>query len=166
SQLLAEIKLALVLLDLDFCLPLYVFDDVCSRDFALESCKQESKSLSDIETLNDLVFIRDLEFHFRVRKIRKPTGIAHIHLEDRRNFIRDPVDQLSERVGCSNYSSYEIIDFIRIGRDFLCGFDLRNWIRRTLRDAVDDNSAKSLQCDLNSFSGKIDSFVNAGGNAN
>ncbi len=47
-QLLAEIELALVLLDLDLGLSLHVLDNVSAADLALEAREQESQALADV----------------------------------------------------------------------------------------------------------------------
>src|SRR5207247_965396 len=48
-QLLAQIKLALVLLDLDLCLSFDVFGDAGASNFALDTTEQEFQTLPDVE---------------------------------------------------------------------------------------------------------------------
>ena len=63
AKLLAQIELALVLLDLDLGLLLDILHDAGPRDFALEAGQDEAQTLSDIEALEDLVLVRDPEVH-------------------------------------------------------------------------------------------------------
>ena len=98
AQLLAQIELALVLLDLDLGLPLHVFHHARARDFALEAREDEAQPLADVEPLQHLVLVGDAEVHVRRREVGEPARIGDVHLEDRRHFVGNAIDQLGERL--------------------------------------------------------------------
>ncbi len=97
-QLLAEIELALVLLDLDLRLPLDVLHHPCARDFALEAREDEAQPLPDVESLQHLVLVGDAEVHVGRRQIGESARVGHVHLEDRRDLIRDTIDEVCQRL--------------------------------------------------------------------
>ena len=102
AQLLAQIELALVLLDLDLGLSLDVLGDSRASDFAFDSAEQEFETLPDVEPLEDLVFVGDLEVEVGGSEVREAPGIGDIHLENRRHFVRNSFDQLGQRLGASD----------------------------------------------------------------
>ena len=99
AQLLAQIELALVLLDLDLGLPLHVLHDARARDLALEAGEDELEALADVEALQHFVLVGDAEVHVRRRQVREASRIRHVHLQDRRHLVRDAIDQLGQRLG-------------------------------------------------------------------
>ena len=98
AQLLAQIELALVLLDLDLGLPLHVLHHARARDFALEPREDEAQPLADVEPLQHLVLVGDAEVHVRRREVGEAARIGDVHLEDRRHFVRNAIHQLGERL--------------------------------------------------------------------
>ena len=110
AQLLAQIELALVLLDLDLGLLLHVLHHARARDFALEAREDEAQPLSDVEALQHLVLVGDAEVHVRRRQVGEPTRIGDVHLEDRRHFVRNAVDQFGERLRRRHDARDEIVE--------------------------------------------------------
>ena len=96
AQLLAEIELALMLLDLHLGLALHIFHDAGARDLALEAAEDEADALFDVEPLNDFVLVGDPEVHVGGREVGEATGVGHVDLEDLWNLIRDAVHHLGE----------------------------------------------------------------------
>ncbi len=116
AQLLAQVELALVLLDLDLGLALHVLHHARARDFALESREDEAQPLADVEPLQHLVLVGDAEVHVRRREVGEASRIGDVHLEDRRHFVRDAIDQLGERLRGRHDARHEIVDLARVGR--------------------------------------------------
>ena len=115
AQLLAQIELALVLLDLDLGLALHVLHHARARDFALEAREDEAQPLADVEPLQHLVLVGDAEVHVRRREVGEPARIGDVHLQDRRHFVRNAIDQLGERFGRRHDARDEVVDLRRIG---------------------------------------------------
>ena len=90
--MLAQIKLALVLLDLDLGLPLHVLGYTRAPDFTLHPPKQELQALADVEALKNLVLVGDLEVQIGGGQIGEAPRIGDVHLEDCRHFVRNPLD--------------------------------------------------------------------------
>ena len=118
AQLLAEIELALVLLDLDLGLLLHVLHHARARDLALETREDEAQPLSDVEALQHFVLVGDPEVHVRRREIGEPARIGDVHLEDRRHFVRNAIDELGERLRGRHDARHEVVDVAWVGGDF------------------------------------------------
>ncbi len=148
-----------MLLDLDLGLALHVLGDARAPDFALDAAKEEFQALSDVEPLENFVLVRNLEVEIRRGEIGEAARIRDIHLEDRRHFVRNAIDQLGQRLGAGHDPGDEIIDLVRIGRNLLGRLDSDDRERLGLRYAFDDDPPQSLKCDLNGLAGKIDALV-------
>ena len=118
AQLLAEIELALVLLDLDLGLLLHVLHHARARDFALETREDEAKPLPDVEALEHLVLVGDPEIHVRRREVGEPARIGDVHLEDRRHFVRNAIHELGQRLRGRDDARHEVVDVRWIGGRF------------------------------------------------
>ena len=159
AQLLPQIELALMLLDLHFRLALDVLHHTRALHFALETREHEADSLPDVEALDHLVLVGDAEVHVRGREIRETPRIRHVHLQDRRHFIRNAVHQLRERLGGVHQPRHELLAVDRIERRLRCGLDARDRIGLPLFDAVDDDASQPLQRDLDGVARKVDALV-------
>ena len=162
---MAQIELALVLLDLDLGLSFDVFSNAGASNFALHTTEQELQSLADVQALQNLVLVRDLEVQVGCREIGEPARIGDVHLENRRHLVRDALDQLGEGFGTGDDARDQVIDFIRIGRYLLRWLDTDDGERIGLYDAFDDDATQALKCDLNGVAREIDSFVHSGRDA-
>ncbi len=115
AQLLAEIELALVLLDLDLGLLLHVLHHARARDLALEAREDEAQPLADVEALQDLVLVGDAEVHVRRREVGEPARIGDVHLEDRRHLVRNAIDELGQRLRRRHDARHEVVELARVG---------------------------------------------------
>ena len=116
AQLLAQIELALVLLDLDLGLALHVLHHARARDFALEPREDEAQPLADVEPLQHFVLVGDPEVHVRRREVGEPARVGHVHLEDRRHLVRDAIDELGERLRGRHDARDEVVESPRVAR--------------------------------------------------
>ena len=142
--MLAQIKLALVLLDLDFCLTLHVFGDAGASDFPLDPSEQEFQTLTDVQSLKNLVLVGDLEIEIGGGEIGEPARIRDVHLQNRRHFIGDALDQLGKGFRAGDDARDEIIDLVRIGRNLFRRFDAYDREGIGLNHALDDQPAQAL----------------------
>ena len=164
-QLLAEIELALVLLDLDLGLPLDVLHHPCAGDFALEAREDEAQPLPDIESLQDLVLVGDAEVHVGRRQVGKPARVGHVHLEDCRHLVRDAVDEVGQCLRRRGDASDELLDLFRVGDRLLGGLDCGDDEGLGLSDLLDHDATQSLQRDLDGVARQVDALVHAGRDA-
>ena len=166
AQLLAEIELALVLLDLDLGLLLHVLHHARPRDFALEPREDEAQPLSDVEALQHLVLVGDPEVHVRRREVGEPARIGDVHLEDRRNFVRNAIHELGQRLGGRDDARHEVVDVALVGRRFARRANRRDRVGFRLLHSVDHDAPQSLQRDLHRVARQIDPLVDACRDAN
>jgi hypothetical protein len=165
AQLLAQIELALVLLDLDLRLALDVFHDAGARHLALQPREDEPQTLAHVQPLEYLVLVGDLEVHVRCREVGEPARVGHVHLENRRHFVRNAVHELGERFGGRHDARHEILDLRGVGGQLARRVDDGYRIRLDLRHLIDDDAPQPLQSDLYSVARQIDALVHAGGHA-
>ena len=166
TQLLPQVELALVLLDLDLRLALDVFGDASTSNFALHSAEQKLQSLPDVESLQDLVLVGYLEIEVRRGEVGESAGIGDVHLEDRRNFVGNALDQLGQCLRTGHDAGDQVVHFVRIGRNLLRRFDSNDREGIGLHDTFDDESPQALQSDLHCIARQIDSLVYPGRHAN
>ena len=150
-----------MLLDLHFRLALDVLHHARALHLALEAREHEANALADVEALNHLVLVGDAEVHVRGREIREASRIRHVHLQDRRHFIRNAIHQLRERLGGVHQPRHELFAVDRIERRLRRGLDARDRIRIALLDALDDDAPQPLQRDLDRVARKVDPLVHA-----
>ena len=165
AQLLAQIELALVLLDLHLGLALDVLHHAGALHFALEAREHEADALADVEALNHLVLVRYAEVHVGCREVGEPPRVRHVHLEDRRHLIRDAVHQLRQRLGRVHQARHQLLTVHRIERRLRGRANARDGVRLALLDALDDDPAQPLQRDLHGVAREIDPLVHSCGHA-
>ena len=161
AQLLAQIELALVLLDLHLGLALDVLHHARALHFALEAREHEANALADVEALDHLVLVGDAEVHVRGREVGEAPRVRHVHLQDRRNLVRNAIHQLRERLGRVHEPRHQLLAVDRIERRFGRGPDARDRIRFALLDALDDDAPEPLQRDLDGVAGEVDPLVHS-----
>ncbi|MCU0616664.1 MAG: hypothetical protein MUD17_06165 [Gemmatimonadaceae bacterium] len=165
AQLLAQIELALVLLDLHFGLLLHILHDARARHLALEAREDEANALADIEALEDLVLVGDAEIEIGRGKIGEASRIGDVHLEDLRHFARDALDHAREGLGRGHRARDEFIEFRRIGRCLAGALHARDGVRLHLIDVLDGDAAQPLERDLDCVAGEVDALVHTRGDA-
>jgi hypothetical protein len=165
AQLLAQVELALVLLDLHLGLALDVLHHARARDLALQPVEDEAQPLPDVEPLQDLVLVRDPEVHVRRREVGEPPRIGDVHLEDRRHLVRDAIDQVGERLGRGDDARHEVVHLVLVGRRLARGLDLGDRVGAVLRRSLDRDAPQPLQRDLDGLAGEVDALVHARGDA-
>ena len=166
AQLLPQVELALMLLDLDFRLPLHVFHHPRARHLALEPAEDEAQPLPDVEALQNLVLVGDAEVHVRGGQIREAARIRDIHLQDGRHFVGNPVHELGECFRGGDDARDEVGKFCGVRGRLLRRPNGRDRIRLLLVDPLNHDAPQPLQRDLNGVARKVDPLVHARRNAN
>ena len=115
--------------------------------------------------MKDLVLVRDLEVEIGGGEISETARVGDVHLQNRRHFVRDALDQLGQSLRAGHYTRDQIIYFVRIGWNLLRRFDPHDREGIRLHHTFHDQPSQTLQRDLNGVSWQVDTLVDACGDA-
>ena len=120
AQLLAQIELALVLLDLDLGLALHVLHHARARDLALERDEDERMRWPTSRRCRTSSLSEIRKFMFVAARSANRPGSDTFILRICGHLVRNAVDELGERLGRRDHARDEVLDLVRVARRSPC----------------------------------------------
>ena len=161
AQLLAQVELALVLLDLHLRLALHVLHDLGPLELAVQPVEDEADPLADVQPLQHLVLVGDAEVHVRRREVGEAARIGDVHLEDLRHLVGNAVDEVGQLLGRRDGARDEVVEVVRVARRLARRRDADDRVGLRLLDPLDDDPPQPLEGDLDRVAGEVYALVHA-----
>jgi hypothetical protein len=120
----------------------------------------------DVQLLEDVVLARDREVGQRRYQVRESAGLAHVHAENGRDLVRDPLHVVRQRVEGGKDAGDDLLDLgsVRLGLGHL--LDDGGPVPALLLYGAETDAAQALDSGLNGPARQVETVGDAGADAN